>query len=52
MNITKKDLSLITIAKAVLIAAQHENDPEWDFWNLVKEDENEPKRQDDNQMDR
>jgi hypothetical protein len=36
-HITTDDLFAITVATANRIAAQHEDDPDWDFWAYMEE---------------
>lgn len=49
---TKLKFCDITIAEANQLAAQHENDYQWDIWNLKKEFNYDPECQDCNQVER
>jgi hypothetical protein len=40
----------ITIAEAEKLSSQHENDSQWDLWDLKKEFINDPEREDRNQV--
>lgn len=40
----------ITIAEAEKLSSHHENDSQWDLWDLKKEFINDPEREDRNQV--
>ena len=49
---TTRNFCDITIAEANQLAAQHENDSQWDIWNLKKEFNYDPECQNCNQVER
>ena len=49
---TTRNFCDIIIAEANQLAAQHENDSQWDIWNLKKEFNYDPECQDCNQVER